>query len=105
MDNIRILAFRKTSDMPNEIWATVELILKNTGLKFHIHHANKNQSEVIFMIDNKALGLEEVLIISQEIGQNFKINMFCYDPGRTSLTNKKLYPEPACQISLTLQHK
>lgn len=104
MEDVKILSFKKTPDMPVEIWATVELVLKNAGLKFHTHTVNKEQSEIIFRIDNKALCLDEILVIAQEIMQNYKIEELCYDPGRVSLTDRELYPEPTCQMCLALEH-
>lgn len=107
MENVRILSFKKTADLPTQVWATVELILKHAGLKFHTHHVNNEpkEAEIIFRIDNKALCLDEILVIAQKLAESYKLDALCYDPGRTSLTNKKLYPEPACQMSLALEHK
>ena len=35
METVRILSFKKALEMPVEIWGTVELVLKNAGIKFH----------------------------------------------------------------------
>lgn len=106
MENVKILAFKKTANMPTQTWATVELVLKSAGLKFHTHHVitGKQDAEIIFKIDNKALCLDDILVIAQKLAEAYKIDALCYDPGRTSLTSKKLYPEPACQICLALEH-
>lgn len=107
MENVRMLAFRKSPKMPVEIWANVELVLKNANLKFHKHtvpKVNRDNYEIIYRIDSKALNLDEILLIVQELSNHYRIDSLCYDPGRTTLANPVLYPETACQITLALEH-
>lgn len=107
METVRILSFKKALEMPVEIWGTVELVLKNAGIKFHkvsFPNINRENFEIIFKIDSSPLHLDELLLIAQELSQYYKIDSFCFDPGRTTLTNHELYTEATCQIILALYH-
>lgn len=107
METVGILSFKKTLEMPVEIWGTVELVLKNAGIKFHkvsFPNINRENFEIIFKIDSSPLHLDDILLIAQELSQYYKIDSFCFDPGRTTLTNHELYTEATCQIILALYH-
>lgn len=107
METVRILSFKKALEMPVEIWGTVELVLKNAGIKFHkvsFPNINRENFEIIFKIDSSPLHLDDLLLIAQELSQYYKIDSFCFDPGRTTLTNHELYTEATCQIILALYH-
>ena len=107
METVRILSFKKALEMPVEIWGTVELVLKNAGIKFHkvsFPNINRDNFEIIFKIDSSPLHLDDLLLIAQELSQYYKIDSFCFDPGRTTLTNHELYTEATCQIILALYH-
>ena len=107
METVRILSFKKALEMPVEIWGTVELVLKNAGIKFHkvsFPNINRENFEIIFKIDSSPLHLDDLLLIAQELSQYYKIDSFCFDPGRTTLTNDELYTEATCQIILALYH-
>lgn len=107
METVRILSFKKALEMPVEIWGTVELVLKNAGIKFHkvsFPNINRENFEIIFKIDSSPLHLDDLLLIAQELSQYYKIDSFCFDPGRTTLTNHELYTEATCQMILALYH-
>ena len=107
METVRILSFKKALEMPVEIWGTVELVLKNAGIKFHkvsFPNINRENFEIIFKIDSSPLHLDDLLLIAQELSQYYTIDSFCFDPGRTTLTNHELYTEATCQIILALYH-
>ena len=107
METVRILSFKKALEMPVVIWGTVELVLKNAGIKFHkvsFPNINRENFEIIFKIDSSPLHLDDLLLIAQELSQYYKIDSFCFDPGRTTLTNHELYTEATCQIILALYH-
>lgn len=105
---VRMLAIQKTDDMPNEIWANIELILKNTHLKLHVYSTkciNQEQYEVIYAIDGKkGLNLNEVASLAEELALHYKIVSLRFDPCSTIFTNKSMYPQPTCKIELTLNH-
>ena len=107
METVRISSFKKALEMPVEIWGTVELVLKNAGIKFHkvsFPNINRENFEIIFKIDSSPLHLDDLLLIAQELSQYYKIDSFCFDPGRTTLTNHELYTEATCQMILALYH-
>ena len=101
METVRILSFKKALEMPVEIWGTVELVLKNAGIKFHkvsFPNMNRENFEIIFKIDSSPLHLDDLLLIAQELSQYYKIDSFCFDPERTTLTIYDFFTNAPCKL-------
>lgn len=104
---IFMLAFRKGDNMPNEVWANVELILKNAHLKFHEYtkkYRKNEQCEIVYMIDDGGLDLTDIASLSTELSIHYNIKALYYDPGSSILKNKTMYPYPTCKVILGLNH-
>ena len=110
---MNINELKKLSEKERALWLAnananeLGLVLKNAGIKFHkvsFPNINRENFEIIFKIDSSPLHLDDLLLIAQELSQYYKIDSFCFDPGRTTLTNHELYTEATCQIILALYH-